>query len=78
VGSHPDDLPGWPGRRRQVSGLGDGAERRETSSLYRHRVSEDFETVGWFGFAGMAKKRVAFYVDNLTIRQGEDRNKTTE
>ena len=32
-----------------------------------------FETV-----AGNAKKRVAFYIDNLTIRQREDRNKTTE
>lgn len=30
-----------------------------------------FETVGWFGFAAMAKKRVGFYVDNFTIRRLE-------
>ena len=50
--------------------VGDEKPRVFTDIEYR----KGFETVGWFGFAGMAKKRVAFYVDNFTIRQLDDGN----
>lgn len=33
-----------------------------------------FETVGWFGFACLSKDRVAFFIDNFTIRQLEQKS----